>query len=49
MPGFADVVAELAPRRVFTSVVGAARAAGIPIPIHLASPDLLPRSVLQQQ
>ena len=48
VPGFADVAAELAPRRMVAGVVSAARAAGIPIPEHLASPEWLPGSALQQ-
>lgn len=48
VPGFADVAAELAPRRMVASVVSAARAAGIPVPEHLASPEWLPGSAQQQ-
>ena len=44
VPGFADVAAELAPRRMVARATSAARAAGIPIAEHLASPDWLPAS-----
>ena len=39
-PGFADVAAELAPRRMVASAVSAARAAGMPIPEHLVGAGL---------
>ena len=44
--GFADVAAALAPQRLLDDVLGAARAAGLPIPEHLATQHMPPGSAL---
>ena len=46
VPGFADVAAALAPQRLLDDVLSAARAAGLPIPEHLATQRWPPGSTL---
>ena len=48
VPDYADVAAALAPQRLLDDVLTAARAAGLPIPGHLATQQCPPGSALQQ-